>query len=106
MRNKAKPGWYAVQGWKRNKIRPDFIVAKKKDSDVFEIVYILESKGEQLLGNKDTAYKKSVLDLMTQLHRDGKLKMIKTRLVDINGDAEAYLIEQGNESFEIKRLMA
>ena len=105
VRNKAKPGWYAIQGWKRHKIRPDFIVAKKKDSDALEIVYILESKGEQLLGNKDTEYKKSVLDLMTQLHRDGKLKVIKTRLTNVNGDVEAYLIEQGKEQSQIKELM-
>jgi len=70
-----------------------------------EIVYIIESKGEQLSGNKDTAYKKEVLDVMTKIHKDGDLKIIKTTLRDLNEHAEAYLIEQGNEDEEIKALM-
>ncbi len=105
VRNKVAKEWYAIQGWKKNKIRPDFIVAKKSDEDELEIVYIIESKGEQLSGNKDTTYKKEVLDVMTEIHKSGDLKIIKTTLTDLNEHAEAYLIEQGNEDAEIKALM-
>ncbi len=105
VRNKVAKEWYAIQGWKKNKIRPDFIVAKKSDSDELEIIYIIESKGEQLSGNKDTTYKKEVLDIMTKIHQSGDLKIIKTTLIDLNKHAEAYLIEQGNEDEEIKALM-
>ena len=105
VRNKVAKEWYAIQGWKKNKIRPDFIVAKKSDDDELEIVYIIESKGEQLSGNKDTIYKKEVLDVMTKIHKSGDLKIINTTLMSLNEHAEAYLVEQGNEGEEIRALM-
>jgi type III restriction enzyme len=105
VRNKTGKEWYAIQGWKKNKVRPDFIVAKKNDGEELEIVYILESKGEQLLGNQDTLYKKDLLDLMTELHKSGQLQVIKTTLSDLNEHAEAYLIPQGEEEKEIRTLM-
>ncbi len=105
VRNKVAKEWYAIQGWKKNKIRPDFIVAKKSNGDELEIVYIIESKGEQLSGNKDTTYKKEVLDEMTKIHKSGNLKIIKTTLEDLNEHSELYLIKQGNEELEIKTLM-
>ena len=39
-RNKASKGkgWYSIQGWKEHKIRPDFVAAKKKGKDGFEIL--------------------------------------------------------------------
>ncbi|MBI4681644.1 MAG: DEAD/DEAH box helicase family protein [Nitrospirae bacterium] len=43
-RNKASKNWYAIQGWKEYKIRPDFVAAKKKGKDEFELLYIIESK--------------------------------------------------------------
>ena len=44
-----------LQGWKRNKFYPDFIVKTKKGN------YILtEYKGKQLLTNEDTVYKKEL----------------------------------------------
>lgn len=104
VRNKTGKEWYAIQGWKKNKIRPDFIVAKKKESDELEIVYILESKGEQLSGNPDTLYKKDVLDLMTELHKSGQLQVIKTTLSDLNEHAEAYIVPQNEEEEKLRKL--
>jgi len=105
LRNKTSQQWYAIQGWRKNKIRPDFIVGKKKAGDALEIVYILESKGEHLVGSDDTKYKKKVLDLMTEIHQSGDLKIIKTTLSDVNEHAEAYLIEQGDEERDVRTLM-
>ena len=39
-RNRVANGWYAIQGWRENKIRPDFVVAKKKDDDKVEIAKV------------------------------------------------------------------
>jgi type III restriction enzyme len=64
-RNKVSRGWYSIQGWKKNKIRPDFVAAKQKDDGTVELVYVLESKGEHLVGNSDTEYKNNVLQKMT-----------------------------------------
>lgn len=107
-RNKVHPKWYAIQGWRQNKIRPDFIIAKKidqQDNDL-EIIYIVESKGEHLVGNDDSTYKKNVLDLMTDLHQRGQIKVIRTTLSELKDDAECYFIAQGDEEKEIRALMS
>jgi type III restriction enzyme len=56
-RNKVNRQWYSIQGWQENKIRPDFVAAKKNDNGKLELVYVLESKGAHLIGTPDTCYK-------------------------------------------------
>ena len=106
-RNRVAKGWYSIQGWRENKIRPDFIVAKKKDDNTVEIVYLMESKGEHLLGNTDTAYKNKVFQQMTQQHKQGEIKTYQTELDFgvMNDVIEAYLIEGGREEQMIRELM-
>jgi len=106
-RNKASKPWYAIQGWKEYKIRPDFVAAKKKGNDEFEILYIIESKGEHLAGNDDTQYKKSILDLMTKQRKDKKIYTYQAELPFgmISENVECYLVEQGKEEQEVKSLM-
>ncbi len=106
-RNKASKNWYAIQGWKEYKIRPDFVAAKKKGKDEFELLYIIESKGEHLSGNPDTQYKKSVLELMTKQKKEKKIYTYQTKLPfpKVNEDAEFYLVEQGKEEQTLRSLM-
>ncbi|MDD2741188.1 MAG: DEAD/DEAH box helicase family protein [Rhodocyclaceae bacterium] len=56
---------YAVQGWRREKIYPDFIFASQRDTDKERMV-VLEMKGKHLAGNDDTEYKAAVLRLMSE----------------------------------------
>lgn len=56
---------YAVQGWRREKVYPDFIFAVQRD-DGSERIAVLEMKGQHLAGNEDTEYKKAVLQLMAE----------------------------------------
>lgn len=58
---------YRIQGWRPNRIYPDFIAANKTSSDSYDKVYVLETKGEQLVGNLDTEYKRSVLKMCSEL---------------------------------------
>lgn len=106
-RNKVSKGWYAIQGWQEYKIRPDFIAAKKSSDDRIELVYIIESKGEHLIGNADTTYKKKVLDLMTEQNKKQNLKSYQTIIPfdELNASVEAYLIEQNKEEEELRKLM-
>jgi type III restriction enzyme len=55
---------YSVQGWRREKIYPDFIFATQHGEANNRLV-VLEMKGKHLAGNDDTNYKQSVLRLMT-----------------------------------------
>ena len=56
---------YSLQGWRRDKVYPDFIFSVQHDDGRGRLV-VLEMKGNHLAGNDDTEYKKSVLNLMTQ----------------------------------------
>ena len=93
--------WYVVKGWKKGRIHPDFIAAKKNDNGALQLVYIIESKGEHLIGNMDTEYKKSVFDKMnTEKVNDinvGSLKFL------INKDFNFQLVKQGKEETDINR---
>ena len=54
---------YALQGWQRNKVYPDFIACL---GDMR--LYVLETKGIQLNGNEDTEYKGRLMDLLSEYH--------------------------------------
>lgn len=56
---------YSVQGWQRNKVYPDFLVSLSHDEDGVARFTLLETKGEHLKGNDDTAYKQQLFDLLT-----------------------------------------
>lgn len=55
---------YAVQGWRKAKIYPDFIFAVGR-KDGSSRITVLETKGDQL-DNLDTAYKREVLSFMSK----------------------------------------
>ena len=49
-------GEYYLQGWKQGRIYPDFVAMASETR-----LLIFETKGEHLLGNRDTEYKRKVL---------------------------------------------
>lgn len=67
-RNISKQG-YHIQGWRKNKIYPDFIAAgkDKNDETKYDTIYVLETKGNHLRGNNDTLYKQNVFELCNKL---------------------------------------
>lgn len=67
-RNVAKTQ-YGLQGWKRNKIYPDFIFAKMEGEGTAKIV-VMETKGLHLK-NEDSAYKTALLARLTEIYKDG-----------------------------------
>ena len=77
-RNKVGHGWYAIQGWQRGKIRPDFIIARKNESNELGVVYVVDSKGEQLTGNAECDYKEAVFNHINGMK--GKSAQVRTRL--------------------------
>ena len=65
-RNISKQDYY-IQGWKKNKIYPDFIFADAADKvQESNSVYVVETKGVHLK-NEDTAYKKNVFNFCNKL---------------------------------------
>ncbi len=58
---------YRIQGWRPHRIYPDFIAANRSGGDTYDKVYVLETKGDQLVGNLDTEYKRDVLNMCNDL---------------------------------------
>jgi type III restriction enzyme len=80
-RNVAKAGNYALQGWRKNRVYPDFIFAHQKSGKKQRIV-VWETKGDQLEGNLDSEYKRKLLDTMSECFsaeevvRAGELELV------------------------------
>lgn len=64
-RNGTTPKNYALRGWRRGNVYPDFLFAALRDGERDRVV-VIETKGEQLAGNPDTEYKRALLSLLSQ----------------------------------------
>ena len=96
---------YALQGWRKNKIYPDFIFAMDHDGDK-ERIMILETKGEHL-ENPDTKYKQKVLEACAYAFRfenvtkGGELELV----VDQDVTVCCSLIFQGKWESDLSKLL-
>jgi type III restriction enzyme len=61
-RNLVGADQFSIQGYRRPRIYPDFIVQQGKEKKPVASVLVVESKGKQLKGSEDTKYKRSVAD--------------------------------------------
>ena len=59
-RNLVGPEHFTVQGYRRYRIRPDFVVQSGTKEKPEHRVIVIESKGAHLEGNPDTEYKRKV----------------------------------------------
>lgn len=66
-RNGTDRGSYALRGWRRGNVYPDFVFASLRD-DAGERLVAMESKGDQLAGNLDTEYKRELLEMLTKAY--------------------------------------
>lgn len=57
---------YAIQGWRKHKIYPDFIFTATGSEDDYDQVYIVETKGIHLIDSKDTDYKRKMFSICTK----------------------------------------
>jgi type III restriction enzyme len=75
---------YSIQGWKREKIYPDFLVKLEEDKNGLGRLYFIESKGEHLKGSEDTGYKEKLFStinatLMGDIQPKGELKLLECK---------------------------
>jgi type III restriction enzyme len=59
-RNLVGPEQFSIQGYRRNRIYPDFVVQQGQNNRPVAFVLVVESKGKQLKGSEDTNYKRSI----------------------------------------------
>ena len=85
-RNVAKTG-YSLQGWKKNRVYPDFIFARERTGKT-DRIFVWEMKGPQLEGNLDTEYKRKLLEtLSTHYRAEDGVKAGTLQLVGQAGEA-------------------
>jgi len=58
---------YGLQGWRRDKVYPDFVFAQVA-RDGRDCVVVMETKGLHLAGNDDTRYKQRLLATLTEMY--------------------------------------
>lgn len=76
---------YGLQGWRRDKVYPDFVFARA-DRDGRETVVVMETKGLHLKGADDTDYKRELLARLSELYSDDRLQRAgELALVDATG---------------------
>ncbi|MDO8439887.1 MAG: DEAD/DEAH box helicase family protein, partial [Polaromonas sp.] len=88
-RNVAK-SQYGLQGWKRNKVYPDFVFARLTEQGGQKLV-VLETKGLHLAGSSDTAYKQLLLQRLTEAFADESL--IPAGGLELVGQAQSVVCD-------------
>ncbi|MGI9229817.1 MAG: DEAD/DEAH box helicase [Gammaproteobacteria bacterium] len=56
---------YFIQGWRRNRVYPDFVVCRQDE----EKYLVLETKGMHLKGNEDTDYKEKLFEILEDTYK-------------------------------------
>ena len=88
-RNVAK-AQYGLQGWKRNKVYPDFVFARVSGAGTNTVV-VLETKGLHLAGSGDTQYKQALLQRLTQAYAAQSLN--SAGQMEVVGDGQGLVCD-------------
>jgi type III restriction enzyme len=96
---------YFIQGWRKNKIYPDFVFSKSDDTGKnFKKVFVVETKGIQFKDNEDTKYKKSVFKFCNELGQQKEWKELNKEFskgIEFQVIYEDEWKKRINEIFEI-----
>ena len=72
-------GGYRLAGWERRRFYPDFVVMTNEAGDRARLG-IYDTKGENLVGNRDTRYKKSLLKALEGAFNCGTVRVRGSRI--------------------------
>lgn len=106
-RNVARQPHYAIQGWRKDKVYPDFIFALKRENGADRLI-VLETKGIQLSGNPDTVYKQQLLSKCSRIFqfekvtRAGELEIV----IDPNTTVTCHIVLQDTWQKELSAILA
>lgn len=67
----AARGAWGLQGWRRHKVYPDFLVSLESDGETTRLL-VLETKGKQLAGSDDTQFKQRFFEVLESAYRSGR----------------------------------
>ena len=61
---------YFLQGWRRDRIYPDFLACLQRRDDSPQRLIIFETKGQHLSGNSDTEYKEKLFEMLEGVYEN------------------------------------
>ena len=79
---KSSSHGYYLQGWQKNKVYPDFLLASSINKKGEQRYMVIETKGDHLRGNDDTEYKRELMDLIERRMNFQKEKTHYFRVID------------------------
>lgn len=104
-RNAVRGSAYGIQGWRRKRVYPDFIIAKGKNGKVDQWL-VIETKGDQLAGNLDTTYKGDLLDRLTETsQRQAGLALGQLELFEEVQPYCAKVVVESNWKEDVSKLL-
>ncbi len=65
----ARQGYF-LQGWRRDRVYPDFIACVRGDKKGQQRLLICETKGQHLEGNSDTTYKQDIIKTLEESYKN------------------------------------
>jgi type III restriction enzyme len=68
-RNLVGPQQFSIQGYRRNRVYPDFVIQQGQNNRPVAFVLVVESKGKHLKGSEDTNYKRSIAEYFEKVGR-------------------------------------
>ena len=91
-RNGTMRGSYGLRGWRRGNVYPDFLFAALQGADGRDRRVVIETKGEQLEGNRDTEYKRALLETLSAAFGEATAKQGELGLVRNPFDFSAAVV--------------
>ena len=61
---------YFLQGWRRGRVYPDFLVCRQRPAGHPQRLIIFETKGKHLSGNSDTRYKEQLFEMLEEIYEN------------------------------------
>ena len=83
---------YGLQGWKRDKVFPDFVFAVIDAPGAPRRMVVMETKGAHLAGNEDTLYKQALLQRLSALYADKRGASDRTGELTLTGGSTGVLV--------------
>lgn len=94
---------YAVCGWRKEKLYPDFLIAYSNKNGRIKMQFV-EAKGDHLQGNPKTAYINSLFEVLNSHLRDHFVNVGDIKLINENDEVAFDLVLQENQESDLIRI--
>ena len=101
----AKQGYF-LQGWRRERVYPDFVASVQQQKNGPQRIYVLETKGLQLKGNPDTEYKQKLLKTLETAYRNATVHGKMDVAYDTNKTMSFKMLFENSWQVELNEAIA